>query len=144
MGLRDVAYQIARIENAIPQAGNELKQQVALTIVTELAYKTPVDTSQALSNWQASIGVENKTQIKPHFPGEKGSTQRASADQTIQLAKAIIMQSKPGDTIYLTNWLPYIRRLDEGHSQQQPAGFIGRAVQKGGRSAKTVKLTIKV
>jgi hypothetical protein len=144
MGLRDVARQITLIENAVPRAGNELKQAVAITIVTELAYKTPVDTSQALSNWQASIGVENKTQIKPHFPGEKGSTQRSSAEQTIALAREIIMQSKPGQVIYLTNWLPYIRRLNDGYSGQQPAGFIERAVQKGGRSAKTVKLTIKV
>jgi hypothetical protein len=37
---------------------------------------------------------------------------------------------KAGDTIYLTNNLPYIRRLEEGYSQQAPAGMVALTVQE--------------
>ena len=35
-----------------------------------------------------------------------------------------------GDTIYLANNLPYIRKLEEGSSQQAPAGMVALSVQE--------------
>ena len=34
----------------------------------------------------------------------------------------------PGDTLYITNSVPYIGRLEEGWSVQAPAGIAGRAL----------------
>ena len=40
---------------------------------------------------------------------------------------------KLGDSVYIANGLPYIRRLNDGHSTQQPEGFIEKAIQVGVR-----------
>jgi hypothetical protein len=85
-----------RMEKAVDEAASDAAKQVAVTLVGELAYTTPVDTSKALSNWQAALGAPNSPQIKPHFPGEKGSTQKASAEQTIAACETGSGRQKAG------------------------------------------------
>jgi hypothetical protein len=36
-------------------------------------------------------------------------------------------------TIWILNGLPYIERLNEGHSQQAPAGFVETAIYRNVR-----------
>jgi hypothetical protein len=97
---------------------------------------------KALSNWQAALGAPNSPQIKPHFPGEKGSTQKASAEQTIALAKQAVEGKKPGQSIFISNDQPYIGRLNDGHSKQQPPGFFDRALAKTRRFKPKIKLKV--
>lgn len=113
---------------------------IAETIVADLAYKTPVDTSQALSNWQVSLGSPVDSKIPPYYPGEGGSTRNSSAQSTIDTAKNLLKQKRPGVTIYISNVLPYIRRLNDGYSKQAPAGFVERAVLIGRKTIKKAKL----
>lgn len=131
--LLDLANSLAKRRKVIGTAGNEAAKKVALTIIGDLAYKTPVDTSQAISNWVVTLGRKNSGTIKPHFPGISGSSYRASAAETIARAKLAIQSKKPGQVIWITNNLPYIRRLNEGYSAQQPAGFVERAIVLGRR-----------
>lgn len=92
---------------------------------------TPVDTSKALSNWQVGLGTAVDDQIGPIVPGEKGSTQGASSAAALAIAAAVLAVKKAGETIYISNALPYIRRLnDEGYSKQSDH-FVERAVQAG-------------
>lgn len=112
----------------------------AETIVADLAYKTPVDTSQALSNWQVSIGSPVDSKIPPYYPGEGGSTRNASAQATIDAARNTLKSKRPGVTIFISNVLPYIRRLNDGYSKQAPAGFVERSVLIGRNVIKKAKL----
>lgn len=129
--LLDLADSLATRRKAIGQAANEAAKKVALTVISDLAYKTPVDTSQAISNWVLTIGRRAVSTIKPHFPGKHGSSYRASAAETIALAKVQLQSKKPGQVIWIQNLLPYIKRLNDGYSAQQPAGFVERAVLLG-------------
>lgn len=126
-----LADSLERKAKAIDQAASQTAVDTALAIVGDLAYKTPVDTSQALSNWQVTLDEPASAFISPHYPGEGGSTQRASAQETINRAKAVLANKKPGQKIYITNNAPYIKRLNDGYSGQQPAGFVERAVLIG-------------
>ena len=139
-GLLDLAASMERKANAINAASSQLAVDTALTIVGDLAFKTPVDTSQALSNWIVTLETPSSDKIKPHFPGESGSTQRASAAETINQARAILAKKKPGQKIYITNNLPYIRRLNDGYSKQTPAGFVERSVLIGRKMRRNFKL----
>lgn len=114
--------------------------QVAETIVADLAYRTPVDTSKALSNWQVSISSPVNSKIPPYYPGEGGSTRNASAQAAIDAARIILKSKRPGVTIFISNVLPYIRRLNDGYSKQAPAGFVERAVLIGRKMIKKAKL----
>lgn len=139
-GLLDLAASLEKKAKAIDEAASKLAVDTALTIVGDLAFKTPVDTSQALSNWIVTLETPSSDKIKPHFPGEGGSTQRASAAETMNNARAILAKKKPGQKIYITNNLPYIRRLNEGYSKQAPAGFVERAVLIGRKMRKNFKI----
>lgn len=125
---------------AIDKAASQTAVDTALAIVGDLAYKTPVDTSRALSNWIVTLENPAGQQIKPHFPGSHGSTQRASAAETLNTAKLVLRNKKPGQAIFITNNLPYIRRLNDGYSAQAPAGFVERAVLVGRKMRKKFKI----
>ena len=69
-GLLDLAASLEKKAKAIDEAASKLAVDTALTIVGDLAFKTPVDTSQALSNWIVTLETPSSDKIKPHFPGE--------------------------------------------------------------------------
>lgn len=131
--LLDLATRLEKVAYDIDTIYSNLAVSVALTILGDLVYKTPVDTSQALSNWQVSLmaPVPLGGEIPPYHPGFGGWTRGASAQEAIQAAKRVLSGKKPGDTIYLSNVLDYIVPLNEGSSQQQAAGFVERAVLLG-------------
>lgn len=138
--LLDLADSFEKKSKTIKADTSKLAVDTAMAIVGNLAYKTPVDTSQAISNWIVTIGAENQTQIKPHFPGIQGSTYRASAAETIANAKAVLSSKKPGQSIFITNNLPYIKKLNDGSSSQAPAGFVESAVLIGRKMVAKFKL----
>ena len=105
--------------------------EVAQAVQGDLAYTTPVDTSQALSNWQISLGSNKAEWILPYYTGRKGSTQLASAKASVEVAKYELEKKKPGETIFIANMVDYIEKLNDGSSTQQPAGFVERSMLKG-------------
>lgn len=108
---------------------------VTMAIVGDLVRVTPVDTSQALSNWQVSINAPVAAAIPPYVPGEAGSSRAASGAEAVQVARATLSRKQPGQSIYISNVLPYIVPLNNGSSRQQPAGFVERALLIGRRVA---------
>ena len=139
----DLANDMTKLADSIPQAVADVGNQVALTIVGDLAYHTPVDTSKALSNWVVSVGTPSTSEIKAHSAGKFGSTQQQSAAETLAQAKQALANRKAGQTIYITNRLPYIKRLNEGYSKQQPAGFVERSILVGRIFMRTAKVNLK-
>lgn len=132
--LFDLADKLEGDAAKLNKAASDAAVFMAETIVSELAYKTPVDTSQALSSWIVTLDTPSTDTNFPHYYGEFGSSQASSAAETIRQAKEALKNKKPGQDIYITNNQPYIVRLNEGSSQQQPAGFIERAVLVGKRA----------
>lgn len=76
---------------------------------------TPVRSGRARANWRCSVG----------------SPDCSSDDCTVfdsGRAQAAFSAVKAGDTLCITNSVPYIGRLEEGWSVQAPAGIAGRAL----------------
>lgn len=96
-----------------------LEKKIRTTILAvdaALVLNTPVDTGRARSNWIVSLNAPSVLVVDPNkTPDPNG----------------IIASFKVTDTAYIANNLPYIRRLNEGSSQQAPAGFVDLAVQSG-------------
>lgn len=133
--LRDLAFQMKALADKLPTAGSELATRVAIEIVTALVRTTPVDTSEALSNWQVTLGSPGASRIPPYVKGKEGSTEEISAERTILEAVAILKTKQPGQSIWIQNVLPYIRVLNDGSSHQAPAGFVERAQLIGRKTA---------
>lgn len=138
--LRGLADKLEKRAAKLDEQASRLAVKAAETIVGDLVNVTPVDTSQALSNWQVGTGSPVDSAIAPHFPGEAGSTQGASASTALAEARAMLKTKKPGQVIYISNVLRYIGRLNDGSSKQAPAGFVERAVLLGRRFLATAKL----
>lgn len=137
--LNDLANSLEARAKSLPLIANRLAMHVAQTIVNELATKTPVDTSKAISNWQVTLNAPATAEINAHYEGSHGSTYSASSAETIALCRMVLRGKKPGQTIYITNNADYIRKLNDGSSTQAPAGFVQAAVYVGIKSiAKTV------
>lgn len=132
--LLDLAKSLEKRAALIPEFGSQFAKHVAETIVTELARVTPVDTSQAISNWTVTLDSPASEFVGPHYPGHHGSTYTASSEETILLGKIALLKKKPGQSIFITNNADYIRDLNDGSSPQQEAGFVERAVFVGKRS----------
>ena len=106
-------------------------KKIALDVDKSVVLATPVDTGRARANWQASINSPIDT---------VSSDSDSSGGKTISQAQAAIATYRSGDTIHITNNLPYIKRLNEGWSKQAPAGFVDKAVQTAGAQLKAIRL----
>lgn len=90
----------------------------AILIDSQLILNTPVDTGRARANWLPSIDAPDLSIVPPSSTGAPNSVQR-DADIQSELTRFNFK-----NTIYISNNLPYIKRLNDGHSQQAPAGFV--------------------
>ncbi|AMW36135.1 putative tail completion protein [Xanthomonas phage XAJ2] len=129
--LLTLAAKIARLRKGIPQEVSKHAADVTLTMVGYLAFNTPVDTSKALSSWVVTFGKEAEGLPSAHYVGKYGSTYQQSAAETLQVAKRVLKDKKPGDPIYITNNQPYIVKLNDGTHSAQPGGFREGALLLG-------------
>lgn len=107
---------------------NERVKSTAVAMIQSLTLNTPVDTSQALSNWVVGLGNVDPSFIDPWVPGEKGSTRTQSAGEALKIAKLIIRDKKPGQTLYISNSAPYIIGLEEETISRQPGRMVAKAL----------------
>lgn len=104
--------------------GAQLKKQIAtmakaltLQIDANVRKATPVDTGHARANWVPSVG-------SPH----SGEVQGGSAhDQGVTRVLAFKLED---GALYVSNAVPYVPRLNDGHSKQAPSLFIETAVDQ--------------
>ena len=87
---------------------NNTVKFVCFNISNSIILLTPVDTGAAKNNWQASIGSPDRSTDSAADKSGLGAIKKAN-DAAKQAA---------GNIFYLTNSLPYIKRLEEGHSKQ--------------------------
>lgn len=134
-GLLQLAKRLEKTAAGLDKQASDVAVKAATAILKDLVTVTPVDTSQALSNWQIGLGEAPSGKLPPYSPGLGGSTADKSAAAAIRAGIAILQKKKPGVTIFITNNLPYIRRLNDGYSKQAPAGFVERSALIGRKIA---------
>jgi len=113
---------------------DKLVRKVTFDLFGEVVMRTPVDTGMARSNWQLGInerptGIVDEARLRKNKTksDEKGAYKTA---RTITNAQVMPQFSnvKAGGVNYIANNLPYIMRLEEGHSKQAPIGMARIAV----------------
>lgn len=95
-------------KDKIDRVVKDSTQVLFRNVITE----TPVDEGAARGNWQTSVG-QPKT----------GTIDRIGADAAIAEVNAAV-PDEAGQVVYLSNDLPYIRKLEYGHSDQAPQGMV--------------------
>jgi hypothetical protein len=107
-------------------------RKIALQIFAQIVLKSPVDSGRFRSNWQVSIGsVPTGTQDGETFPqGDAVDVKGPIYYAKLSGGEATLFGANAGDTIYFANNLPYARRLEDGYSQQAPAGMVALTIQE--------------
>lgn len=89
-------------------------EKVTLDMWAELVRKTPVDTGRARASWFVTEDTPStEVAADPGKGGELGEP----------IAPVLVLSANYPVT-WITNNLPYILPLNNGHSAQAPAGFV--------------------
>lgn len=108
---------------AIEKTAERVIKRVGFAIQGELIRATPVDTGWARANWLVSIGRPPE--------GPVGSREAVNAGaQAAGQGRLLVYNVSQGD-VWIGNNVPYIQKLNEGHSKQAPANFVERAISQG-------------
>ncbi len=105
---------LAKIKPHIAGRTDTFVRAVALAIGTALIQRSPVDTGLFRGNWNTGIGAPDSS---------TNETDTTGASSIARLNARLAAWSM-GKTIYITNHLPYARRLEYGWSQQAPQGMV--------------------
>lgn len=100
----------------IIEAHNKITRAATIDLFSGTIKDTPVDTGRARGNWVTS--VDNPAQGEIDRDDKAGSA-----------AIAEVVAKTPegaGQETFLSNSLPYIEKLEYGHSQQAPSGMVRR------------------
>lgn len=103
---------------------HQVVRKVSLDLYRSLVLKSPVDTGRFRANWVTGVGAVNTATSEQVDPSGEGAIARAEgALQNVQV----------GGVVYLTNSLPYAKRLEYGHSKQAPGGMVRITVAEYGQ-----------
>jgi|688.fasta_scaffold777359_2 hypothetical protein len=141
--LNGLAKRMRSLSKDIARETNEIAKQTANVVLETLVIAMPVDTSQAVSNWQIGLGSPNTNTIGPHYPGKGGSTRNQSSTQTLSIGRILISSKKPGVALHITNAVDYIEKIDASGGSSMP-GFSSKGINAGVRFAASAKLKIKL
>lgn len=106
------------IYDEVEEFVNEQARAISLRFLSIVVPRTPVDTGRARGNWY--VGVTRPVRsTNPNRRAQEAITQGATKIESAQ--------SVEFPTIFISNNLPYIGRLNEGYSDQAPALFVETA-----------------
>lgn len=115
------AEDFAKICERAGDKAEAVVRSAVLGLGASIVQKSPVDTGRFKGNWQYGQGAINTS---TDGPLDKNGNAAISAIQ------AGLDAWKPGQRIYITNSLPYAKRLEyDAWSQQAPAGMVRLSVQ---------------
>lgn len=95
-------------------------KKIALELDQRVVLMTPVDTGRARANWFPSINTSALGTI---------DASDRSGSSALSKATRVVAQAALGDVIWLTNNLPYILALENGHSGQAPGGMVDASLE---------------
>lgn len=124
----------ADLNKLCKRAGDKAEMVVrktALELQSGMIEMSPVKSGRFKSNWTCGVGAVNTDTSAAPGTDAEGRT------------RTVLAGWKPGQTIFLTNSLPYARRLENGWSKQAPSGVVRLTVQAYSQALKAAVESIK-
>jgi len=107
-------------------------KSVRFEVVKGVVMNTPVDTGRARANWQSSIGA----------PVAGFTTSEDKSGQSAINAGVAVASDNIGESFYIVNNLPYIRKLEYGGYPNPPKSNTGKTI--GGFSSQAPQGMVRV
>lgn len=116
---------------AIPVNVRDMKRVVGINVLRAVVTATPIDTGQARFNWNASLNRPDYSTDMVGFSKYGRTTAWAGKMSTSMMT---INRAAFNDSIYISNALPYIQKLNDGWSAQAPRDYVRIAALVAARS----------
>ncbi len=103
----------------IESANDKVENIVKVTMIelfNRVIQKSPVDTGRFRANWNCSIGSPDLSTSQAIDPSGSGAISKANS--------TVVSYTLNGQSVFLTNNLPYADRLENGWSKQAPNGMV--------------------
>lgn len=139
-------FDAVEIIESLTNESAEDAQRVAFAILQAVVVGTPVGDptlwqshpntppgyvgGHARRNWIVSIA--NTTNLVKGVPGKGGGDNAARSEAISEGTRVIPRFDVERTRLIIQNNVPYITRLNSGHSAQAPANFVEQAVMVGG------------
>lgn len=127
--LHNFSKRMSKIGKKVQRRSLELQRKTAFAVYRGVVVNTPVDTGRARTNWQMGSGTPATGTVDAVLGVAASFTRAQSTAQT----------HKQG-SIFITNNLPYIGRLNDGWSKQAPANFVEQAAYSAWRTVRNYSL----
>lgn len=129
----------------LPKKLMEVQKKIVLMALRRVVEMTPVDTGRARGGWLVSINkpssekVEDFKEVQPEerliINELEGGRKEApllnkTGDEVVKKGLAVLAGLRPMQVVWISNNVDYIEFLEEGHSQQAPAGMVAITVAK--------------
>ena len=114
-----------RIVNATMDRIDQKVRMATIGVFGSVIKMTPVDTGRAKGNWQCTVGT-------PAI-GETDRVDNSPLNDIGASSDDMLIANTPrhaGSKVYLTNNLPYIEKLEYGHSMQAPSGMVRISIER--------------
>lgn len=92
-------------------------KRVGFDLYGRIIRKTPVDTGRARGSWTISVSEADRTVLPPAPPGQIYPPPPIGA-----------LDVRLNESIVISNNLPYITALEDGHSKQAPNGMVALSI----------------
>lgn len=118
-------FDLSKILDKAKDNASQVARAIALELETRVVLKSPVDSGRLRGNWNVGINSIDTAEKPADKTGSSSNTRAISS----------LSKFKLGDTIWITNNLPYVQKLEfglygngaktiNGYSMQAPHGFI--------------------
>lgn len=128
---------MAKIAAGIRTSAEEAVKAYSTALFNDLNHGiTPYRSGQARANWTVSINAPTDNFIQLPEAVKSGVYDAAEVADALNDGLQTIQNFVIGDTLWICNAAPYIVRLNQGYSQQAPAGFVEAALQTASEAVK--------
>jgi hypothetical protein len=100
--------------NTVKEVVGKKLRVISIQLLNEVVMRSPVDTGRFRTNNHVSVGTADFLKL---------SEVDKTGTETLQRGCAVINAASPYAVVYIQNNLPYSEALENGHSQQAPAGI---------------------
>lgn len=102
----------------LEQTADVVVRKIAFDMFAGIVERTPVDTGWAQGSWNVSLDVRDAS--IPKRPNTTSDAKARNVEQSAKLRK----RGEPITKVFITNALPYIIPLENGHSKQAGKGHM--------------------
>ena len=127
--LAKLARDLHILASELPEKANEVVRVFAIEALNNLILATPVDTGRARSNW--FVNANNP---------DSSVSQNTDFNSNMSTQVGKLSKLQGFESVWISNNLPYIGVLNDGHSQQAPVGFVEKAVEAAGSAIANAKI----